>query len=139
MGQVDLDPERLVCNDETWGGLEPGAPPQLGSARAAPSGKRSLRHRRTTIFAAGLRLTAIAARIVLDDLVNRHAFKTNVARVFVPKLPLPPFSASQSEVLAGSARRRRRHGQSAQRHKGPRVLELIEATGASLRYPALQP
>lgn len=67
---------------------------------------------------AGLRLTGIAAPFVLDGAINRNAFETYVARVLVPELR--PGDIVIMDNLSS--------------HKGPRVQELIEAAGASLRY-----
>jgi transposase len=75
-------------------------------------------HWKTTTFVAGLRLTGIAAPFVLDGAINRHAFETYVARVLVPEL-----QAGDIVVMDNLSS-----------HKGPRVRELIEAAGASLRY-----
>lgn len=75
-------------------------------------------HWKTTTFVAGLRASGLVAPFVLDGPINRHAFKTYVARVLVPDL---------------------RHGDvvvmdNLSSHKGPRVRETIEAAGATLLY-----
>ncbi len=75
-------------------------------------------HWKTTTFVAGLRLKGIAAPFVLDGAMNRDAFETYVARVLVPELQ--PGDVVIMDNLSS--------------HKGPRVRELIEAAGASLRY-----
>jgi transposase len=67
---------------------------------------------------AGLRQDGIVAPFVLDGPINRHAFETYVARVLVPELR--PGDVVIMDNLPN--------------HKGPRVRELIEAKGASLRY-----
>jgi transposase len=116
--QLDLDPERLVFIDETW-----------ASTNMARRYGRALRGRRlrvgvphghwkTTTFVAGLRRSGLIAPFVLDGPINRHAFETYVARVLVPELR--PGDVVIMDNLPS--------------HKGPRVRELIEAKGASLRY-----
>ena len=75
-------------------------------------------HWKTTTFVAGLRLTGIAAPFVLDGAINRDAFETYVAKVLVPEL-----RTGDIVVMDNLSS-----------HKGPRVRELIEAAGASLRY-----
>ena len=70
-------------------------------------------HWKTTTFVAGLRQDGIVA-----PFVNRPAFETYVARVLVPELR--PGDLVIMDNLSS--------------HKGPRVRELIEAAGASLRY-----
>jgi transposase len=75
-------------------------------------------HWKTTTFVAGLRLDGIAAPFVLDGPINRTAFETYVERVLVPELK--PGDIVIMDNLSS--------------HKGPRVRELIEAAGASLRY-----
>jgi transposase len=116
--QLDLNPERLVFIDETW-----------ASTNMARRYGRALRGRRlrvgvphghwkTTTFVAGLRRSGLIAPFVLDGPINRHAFETYVARVLVPELR--PGDVVIMDNLPS--------------HKGPRVRELIEAAGASLRY-----
>jgi transposase len=75
-------------------------------------------HWKTTTFVAGLRLDGIAAPFVLDGPINRTAFETYVERVLVPELK--PGDIVIMDNLSS--------------HKGPRVRELIETAGASLRY-----
>jgi transposase len=117
-GQLDLDRERLVFIDETWASTNMarhyGRSPRGQRLRASvPHG-----HWKTTTFVAGLRLTGIAAPFVLDGPMNRDAFETYVAKVLAPELR--PGDVVIMDNLSS--------------HKGPRVGELIEAAGASLRY-----
>jgi len=89
----------------------------------APKGER-LRaaiphgHWKTTTFVAGLRLSGMAAPMVLDGPINRDAFQAYVDHILVPEL-------SPGDVVImdnlGS-------------HKGPAVRAAIEAAGASLLY-----
>ena len=104
--------------DETW------ASTKLARTRGrAPRGQR-LRaaiphgHWKTTTFVAGLRRDGIVAPFVLDGPINRHSFETYAARVLVPELR--PGDVVIMDNLSS--------------HKGPRVRELIEAAGATLRY-----
>ena len=117
-GQLDLDPARLVFIDETWASTNMartrGRAPRGQRLRAAvPHG-----HWKTTTFVAGLRQDGIVAPFVLDGPINRDAFETYVARVLVPELR--PGDVVIMDNLSS--------------HKGPRVREMIEAAGASLRY-----
>lgn len=117
-GQPDLDPERLVFIDETWastnmarhhGRCRRGERLRIG----VPHG-----HWKTTTFVAGLRTTGIAAPFVLDGPINRIAFETYVEKVLVPELE--PGDIVIMDNLSS--------------HKGPKVRELIEAAGATLRF-----
>jgi transposase len=117
-GQLDLDPARLVFIDETWASTNMarryGRAPRGQRLRAAiPHGPW-----KTTTFVAGLRQDGIVAPFGLDGPINRHAFETYVARLLVPELR--PGDVVIRDNLPS--------------HKGPRVRELIEATGASLLY-----
>jgi transposase len=116
--QLDLDPARLVFIDETWASTNMartrGRAPRGQRLRAAiPQG-----HWKTTTFVAGLRQDGIIAPFVLDGPINRHAFETYVAKVLMPELR--PGDIVIMDNLSS--------------HKGPRVRELIEAAGASLRH-----
>lgn len=75
-------------------------------------------HWKTTTFVAGLRVSGFSAAFVLDKPINRIAFETYVEKVLVPSLR--PGDIVIMDNLSS--------------HKGPRVRELIEAAGASLRY-----
>ncbi len=104
--------------DETWASTNMarryGRAPRGERLRAAvPHG-----HWKTTTFVAGLRSAGIVAPFVLDGPINRDAFETYVARVLVPELR--PGDIAVMDNLSS--------------HKGPRVREMIEAAGASLRY-----
>lgn len=104
--------------DETWASTNMarryGRAPRGERLRAAvPHG-----HWKTTTFVAGLRSDRIVAPFVLDGPINRNAFETYVARVLVPELR--PNDVVVMDNLSS--------------HKGPRVQEMIEAAGASLRY-----
>jgi transposase len=116
--QLDLEPERLVFIDETW------ATTKMTRARGrAPRGQR-LRmsvphgHWKTTTFVAGLRSAGMVAPFVIDGPMNRDAFETYVEKVLVPEL-----AAGDVVVMDNLSS-----------HKGPRVRQLIEATGATLLY-----
>jgi transposase len=104
--------------DETWASTN-----MARRHGRAPRGQR-LRvgvphgHWKTTTFVAGLRLDGIAAPFVLDGPINRTAFETYVERVLVPEL-------KHGDIVIMD---------NLSSHKGPRVRELIETAGASLRY-----
>ena len=67
---------------------------------------------------AGLRQDGIVAPFVLDGPINRDAFETYVAKVLVPELRL------DDVVIMDNL----------SSHTGPRVREMIEEAGATLRY-----
>ena len=116
--QSELDRAHLVFIDETWAttamARTRGRAPQGQRLRAAvPHG-----HWKTTTLIAGLRQDGLVAPFVLDGPVNRCSFETYTACVLVPGLR--PGDVVVMDNLSS--------------HKGPRVRELIEAAGASLRY-----
>jgi transposase len=107
-----------VFIDETWASTNMarthGRAPRGQRLRAAiPHG-----HWKTTTVVAGLRQDGIVAPFVLDGPINRDAFETYVAKVLVPELR--PGEIVMMDNLSS--------------HKGPRVREMIEAAGATLRY-----
>ncbi len=116
--QIDLDPGRLVFVDESWASTN-----MTRRHGRAPRGER-LRmsvpygHWKTTTFIAGLRNSGIVAPFVIDCPVNREVFEAWVEIVLVPDL-----RAGDIVVMDNLSS-----------HKGPRVRELIEASGADLRY-----
>jgi transposase len=75
-------------------------------------------HWKTTTFVGALTLRGFIAPFVIDGPINRLAFETYVAKVLVPELR--PGDIVVMDNLPG--------------HKGPRVQQLIEAAGATLRY-----
>jgi transposase len=75
-------------------------------------------HWKTTTFIAGLTLRGMIAPFVLDGPINRHSFETDVEKLLVPQL------RSGDVVIMDNL----------SSHKGPRVREMIEATGANLFY-----
>jgi transposase len=75
-------------------------------------------HWKTTTFVAGLRRDGIVAPFVLDGPINRDAFETYVEHVLVAELR--PGDIVIMDNLSS--------------HKGPRVHDMIEATGARLLY-----
>lgn len=117
-GQFDLDPEPLVFIDETW------ASTNMARRHGRCARGERLRvgvphgHWKTTTFAAGLRSRGIPAPFVLDGPISRVAFETYVGEVLVPELE--PGDIVIMDNLPS--------------HKGPRVREMIEAAGATLRF-----
>ena len=104
--------------DETWTSTN------MARLRGrAPKGER-LRagiphgHWKTTTFVAGLRLSGIAAPMVLDGPINRNAFQAYVDQVLVPELK--PGDIVVMDNLSS--------------HKGSGVRRAIEAVGASLLF-----
>ena len=116
--QSSLNIDRLVFIDETWATTNMAR--TRGRARRGERLRAAIPHGhwKTTTFVAGLRQDGIVAPFVLDGPINRRAFETYVARVLVPELR--PGDIVIMDNLSS--------------HKGPRVRELIEAAGASLRY-----
>ena len=117
-GQFDLDPERLIFIDETW-----AATNMARRYGRCPRGQRlkvgvPYGHWKTTTFVAGLRTTGMAAPFVLDGPINRLAFETYVENVLAPELR--PGDVVIMDNLSS--------------HNGPRVRDMIEATGATLLF-----
>jgi transposase len=89
----------------------------------APKGER-LRagiphgHWKTTTFVAGLRLTGLAAPMVIDGPINGLAFQAYIDQVLVPELQ--PGDIVVMDNLGS--------------HKGPAVRRSIERAGARLLY-----
>ncbi len=75
-------------------------------------------HWKTTTFVAGLRYDRIAAPMVLDGPINRHAFQAYVDQVLVPELR--PGDVVVMDNLSS--------------HRGPAIRRAIEEAGASLLY-----
>lgn len=85
-GQLDLDPERLIFIDETAASTKMarlrGRAPRGERCRAAvPHG-----HWKTTTFTAGLRLSGMAAPMLLDGPMNGPAFLAYTEQVLAPEL-----------------------------------------------------
>ncbi|WP_185927946.1 transposase, partial [Pseudorhizobium endolithicum] len=85
-GQIDLDPERLIFIDET------AASTKMARLRGrAPCGERCRApiphgHWKTTTFTAGLRLSGMAAPMLLDGPMNGPAFLAYAEQVLAPEL-----------------------------------------------------
>ena len=117
-GQLDLDPDRLVFVDESWASTNMarryGRCPRGERLRmSVPHG-----HWKTTTLIAGMRLDGIVAPFVIDCPVNREVFETWVERVLTPDL-----RAGDTVIMDNLSS-----------HKGPRVRQLIESTGARVLY-----
>jgi transposase len=108
----------LIFIDETW------ATTNMARRRGrAPRGERLKAgiphgHWKTTTFVAGLRLTGIAAPMVLDGPINRDAFTAYVEQVLVPDL-------KQGDIVIMD---------NLSSHKGKVIEDMIAAAGASLVY-----
>lgn len=116
--QPDLDPERLVFVDET------GASTKMARLRGrALRGERCRAsvphgHWKTTTFVGGLRLSGMTAPMVLDGPMNGIAFRAWIEQGLAPTLR--PGDIVVMDNLPS--------------HKVTGVRELVEATGATLRY-----
>ena len=75
-------------------------------------------HWKTTTFIGALTLRGFIAPFVIDGPINRLAFETYVKKVLVPEL------RKGDDVVMDDL----------PGHKGPRVRQMIEATGAKLLY-----
>jgi hypothetical protein len=116
--QLDLDPDKLVFIDETWASTKmaryPGRVPKGQRLRmSVPHG-----HWKTTTFVAGLRLSGMAAPMVLDGPINREAFEAYVRQILVPELK--PGDIVVMDNLGS--------------HKGAVVRDAIRAAGARLLF-----
>lgn len=117
-GQLDLDPERLIFIDETW-----TATNMTRTHGRCPRGER-LRmgfphgHRKTTTLVAGLRMTGMAAPMVLDGPINGEWFEAYVRQVLLPEL-------RRGDIVVMD---------NLSSHKSVAVSELIEAAGATALF-----
>lgn len=117
-GQPDFDPGKLVFIDET------GASTKMARLRGrAKKGERCRAavphgHWKTTTFTAGLRLSGLAAPMLLDGPMNGDAFLAYVDQVLVPELE------PEDIVIMDNLPARKVKG----------VRQAIEAVGAKLLY-----
>jgi len=117
-GQPDFDPGKLVFIDET------GASTKMARLRGrAKKGERYRAavphgHWKTTTFTAGLRLSGLAAPMLLDGPMNGDTFLAYVEQVLVPELE-PDDIVIMDNLPA---------------HKVKGVRQAIEAVGAKLLY-----
>lgn len=118
VGQLDLDPHRLVFIDETWASTAMAR--RQGRALVGERLRMGVPygHWKTTTFVAGLRHDGLIAPFVLDRPINRRAFEFYVERVLVPELRV-------GDVVVMD---------NLSSHKGPAVRRMIEAAGARLLY-----
>ena len=116
--QLDLDPERLIFIDET------GANTKMARLRGwSAKGERCRAaiphgHWQTTTFTAGLRLSGMAAPMLLDGPMHGIAFVAYVEKVLLPEL-----REGDIVVMDNLAS-----------HKMAGVRQLIESVGATLLY-----
>lgn len=116
--QLDFDPEKLVCIDETGAStkmarLHGGAPRGQRLRASVPHG-----HGKTTTFVGALRLSGMTAPMVLDGPMNGAWFLAYVEPVLV--LTLSPGDVVILDNLPA--------------HKGADVRLAIEAAGARLLF-----
>lgn len=116
--QPEMDPGKLVFIDET------GASTKMARLRGrARKGERCRAaiphgHWKTTTFTAGLRLSGLAAPMLLDGPMNGDAFIAYVEQVLAPELE-PDDIVIMDNLPA---------------HKVPGIRQAIEKAGASLLY-----
>lgn len=117
-GQPEIDPERLVCIDET------GASTKMARLRGrAPRGTRCRAavphgHWKTTTFTGALRISGMTAPMVLDGPMTGAAFLAYVEQILVPTLQ--PGDIVVMDNLPA--------------HRMTGVRSAIEQAGAELRY-----
>lgn len=117
-GQLDLDPDKLVFIDETaattrMARLHGRAPRGERCRAAVPHG-----HWKTTTFTAGLRISGIAAPMVIDGPMDGNAFRAYVEQVLGPELRIGDMVIMDNLPA----------------HRVGGVREAIEAAGATLHY-----
>lgn len=117
-GQRDLDPEKLIFIDETAATTKMarlyGRAPHGQRCRAAiPHG-----HWKTTTFTAGLRLSGLAAPMIIDGATDGDVFRAYVEKVLIPELN--PRDIVVMDNLPA--------------HRVGGIRETIEAAGAILLY-----
>jgi transposase len=116
--QASLDPKKLVFIDETGTNTK-----MVRLYGRAPRGRRLIGkqpfgHWKTTTFTAALRYDGITAPFVLDGAMNRDAFLAYAHQLLAPTL-----SAGDIVIMDNLPA-----------HKGAAVRQIIEATGAELRF-----
>ena len=116
--QPRLDPQRLVFLDETWASTA-----MTGSSGRAPVGQRLVAavphgHWKTTTFLAALRVTGLAAPLVIDGALTGELFAAYVEQVLAPTL-----RPGEIVVLDNLAC-----------HKRAAAREAIEGAGAALWF-----
>jgi len=116
--QLGLDPSSLIFIDETW--IKTNMTRLRGRS---PQGQRLVEkvphgHWKTTTVIGALDRNGIRCSMVLDGPVNRDAFEA-----FVQQILCPALKAGDIVVMDNLSS-----------HKGIRVKELIESTGARLLY-----
>lgn len=113
-----MDPGKLVFIDETGASTKMARP--RGRARKGERCRAAVPHGhwKTTTFTAGLRLTGLAAPMLLDGPMNGDAFLAYVEQVLAPELE-PDDIVIMDNLPA---------------HKVTGVRQAIETAGASLLY-----
>jgi transposase len=117
-GQCELDPEKLIFIDETaattkMARLYGRAPRGQRCHAAVPHG-----HWKTTTFTAGLRLSGLAAPMIIDGATDGDVF-----RAYVEKVLLPELSPGDIVVMDNLPA-----------HRVGGIREAIETAGAILLY-----
>jgi transposase len=109
---------RLVFLDETWAStnMTPTRGRSLIGTRCM--GRAPCGHWKTTTFVCALRTTGLVAPLVLDGPINGSAFRAWVQQMLVPELQ--PGDIVVLDNLGS--------------HKVAGITEVIQATGAQLRY-----
>ena len=117
-GQAGLAPERLIFIDET--GASTKMARLRGWSRKGERCRASIPHGhwKTTTLTAGLRLSGLAAPMLLDGPMHGAAFKAYVEQVLVPELD--PGDIVVMDNLPA--------------HKVAGIRQAIEAAGATLLY-----
>ena len=117
-GQMELDPERLIFIDET--GASTKMARLRGWSRKGERCRASIPHGhwKTTTLTAGLRLSGLAAPMLLDGPMHGVAFKAYVEQVLAPEL------GPDDIVVMGNL----------SVHKVAGIRQAIETAGATLLY-----
>jgi transposase len=118
VSQLGLDPARLVFIDETW------AKTNMTRLRGRSTrGERLVAkvphgHWTTTTLIAALGQSGMRCAMTVDGAVNRDVFEA-----FIKQVLLPTLSAGDMVVMDNLSS-----------HKGQRVRQLVESTGATVLY-----
>jgi transposase len=85
-GQRDLDPRKLIFIDET--AVTPKMARLYGRAPRGQRGRAAIPHGhwKTTTFTAGLRLSGLAAPMIIDGATDGDVFRAYVEKVLIPEL-----------------------------------------------------
>jgi transposase len=114
--EPDLDPERMVFIDETSASTKMAR--LYGRSKCGTRCRAPVPHGQTTTFTGALRLSGLTAPMVLDGAMTGEWFTAYVRQILAPTLRPGDIVILDNLPV----------------HKGAAVREVIQATGAILRF-----